>query len=209
MEEEFTQHFPEWVLCESLRKSKDKFSLWNSEVVRLINAPRQPKSFAQIFSGIKNPCVKAERPFKKEECTYFGFGDKRDLYEKYYWSLRPDFLIEDSGNQLLLLLEAKGGEINPTAWKKPKEVSYYNFLKQCGEKFPIRGLFYIVPKKFFDNFRECLLKKEFQSDDSIRTGVIRWEDVVPEMYEELLGTAVDEILRNTEGLKALRKLKGR
>ena len=54
---------------------------------------------------------------------------------------------------------------------------------------------------------ECLRKKEFQSDESIRTGVIMWEDIMSEMYEELLGTAVDEILRNTEGLKALRKLK--
>lgn len=207
MEDGFMELFPEWVLCESLKKSKDKLSLWNSGVVRLINARYQPKSFAEIFPGMRDPGLKVERPFKKEECTYFGFGDKKDLYEKYYWSLRPDFLIEDQGNQLLLLLEAKGGKINPTAWKKPKEVLYYDFLKQCGEKFSTRGLFYIVPRKFFDNFIECLQKKEFQSDESIRTGVIIWEDIVSEMYEELLGTAIDEILQNTEGLKALRKFK--
>lgn len=130
------------------------------------------------------------------------------LYEKYFWSLRPDFVIEDPDNKLLLLLEAKGGEINPKAWLKPKDESYYGFLKECGERFSKRGFFYVVPRKFSENFRGCLLEK-FQSDGSIRTGVIMWEDIALKMYEELLDTAVDVILQNTKGIEALRKLKGK
>ena len=54
MEEKFAELFPEWVLCESLKKSK--VSLWDQKVVHLINAPPdQPNSFAEIFPGIKDP----------------------------------------------------------------------------------------------------------------------------------------------------------
>ncbi len=104
---------------------------------------------------------------------------------------------------MLILLEAKGGEVPPKTWKDPKELVYYRFLKEC-PAFRKKGFYYIVPQRFGDRCQQCL-REYFPPTDNIKCGTLLWEDLLPMISHELLGCAVDSVIRELQGVKALRE----
>jgi len=121
----FTELFPEWVLSYALHKvCKDTTELWNRPIVRPVITAENLKKFSDIFplSSLTPPMLYFERPFQKNEARYYGIPP--DDFEKCFWGLRPDFIILEEKQSLIILFEAKGGEIPDKAWKHPKEISY-------------------------------------------------------------------------------------
>jgi hypothetical protein len=102
----------------------------------------------------------------------------------------------------LILLEAKGGQPGRGTWVDPKELRYYEFLKEC-EGATYKGFVYIVPAIAREDCMKCV-RRYFMNVSSIRTGVIVWEDLLPVIHEQLMGAAVDYLLKNVEGVKHLR-----
>jgi hypothetical protein len=141
---EFAHLFPEWVLSWSLHQAcKDASDFWNLRIVHSVGKPENPKTFSILFpSSTKTPMLYFEKPFRKEEAEIYGIPEI--TYERIYWGLRPDFVIND-GDRSLILLEAKGGDKPEKIYALPKERSYYEFLRQCN-KITNKGFYYVIPK---------------------------------------------------------------
>jgi hypothetical protein len=202
----FTELFPEWVLSSALQKAcKDTTELWDRPIIHPAVAPENLKKFSDIFpSSLFTPLVlHFERPFQKNEAKYYSIPPHD--FEKYFWSLRPDFIILEEKQSLILLLEAKGGEVPDKAWKHPKEISYYRFLVKCN--WSQKGFYYIIPKKFSEGFKKCLTDAEYFEPSDVHTGLIYWEDLLPIIDDEVTGTALDQVIKEMKGLEQLRKWK--
>jgi hypothetical protein len=198
----FTHLFPEWALSWSLNLAtrEDAGSFWASAAYTPTSPTDEQQQLAQLLSGYRAPSMRYERVFLKDEAAYFGLDAA--IYQKTFWSLRPDFVIEADGAALFLILEAKGGQVPDATWKNPKELIYHRFLQACS--IPrTKGLFYIVPSQAADRALACL-RHQFPADHSITTGVLTWEQLMPLMYERLIETALDQVIREMRGLQLLR-----
>jgi hypothetical protein len=136
----------------------------------------------------------------KHEAAYFGLDEA--TYQKTFWGLRPDFVAELDGAASLLILEAKGGQLADHVWRDPKELLYHRFLQACTTP-KTKGLFYVVPRQAADAALTCL-RDQFPADLSITTGVLTWEQLLPVVYDGLIETALDQVIREMQGLQALR-----
>jgi hypothetical protein len=200
-EYEFTELFPEWALSWSLSEvCKEKPKFWDWSIVHPTNEPDLAKKFSDLFNLIESPVLHFERPFTKEEWKVFKISD--EYYKKTFWSLRPDFIIKDN-KQSLVLLEAKGGKIQEKVWTHPKECSYFQFLKDC--KVPLqKGFYYIIPRTYTEKCKNCL-NKYFTPEDNIQTGFIYWEDLLPIINQRLTEMILDRLIDEIQGLKELRQ----
>jgi hypothetical protein len=207
-ESEFTECFPEWALSWSLKEvCNGNPRFWNWPVVHPTRAPNQTKKFSDLFPLANTPILIYEKPFVKGDWKTYGIPDEE--YKKTFWSLRPDFAIEDNC-RTLVLIEAKGGELRPRTWTNPKEHLYYDFLKKCGESIKNKGFYYIIPKKYANNCMSCLTDtKNFEPSENIQTGFICWESLLDLIYEKLIETMLDHVIfSGIEGLKKLRQWRG-
>jgi hypothetical protein len=145
----------------------------------------------------------SEKTFQKSEANKYGFlkKDDKDEYEKWFWSLRPDFIIQDENQSLLILLEAKGGEVPAKTWKHPKEHAYYQFLLKC--KWPQKGFYYIIPEKFSEECKNCLTNDKHFEPSNVPTGLIYWEDLLPIIGDEIMKIALKQVLNEMKGLEKL------
>jgi hypothetical protein len=62
----------------------------------------------------------------------------------------------------------------------------------------------IIPARHKDACRGCLTEY-FAPSASVRTGFFIWEELLPIIYDKLIETALDQIIREMEGLKCLRE----
>ncbi|MGA2516477.1 MAG: hypothetical protein ABSG44_07990 [Thermodesulfobacteriota bacterium] len=212
-EKEFTHKFPEWVLSASLAEAcklddtptYDTSKFWSQlNVVRDRNDLDKSKTFSELFHlpSSKPPMLYPEKAFAIEDAEYYGI--RPDIFRSTFWSLRPDFLIQNKELSLIILLEAKGGEVPPKAWRDPKELRYYDFLCKCSLSY--KGFYYIIPQKSYGDCKRCLSNpKYFEPKKDIQTGMIFWEGLLDIIDDDLMKTSLDQVLRETEGLKTLRE----
>ena len=198
---QFTHKFPEWQLDLALAEAiagKPEL-LWQRAVVRSANAA-DPTSLASWFPGPQALAVTHQRALAKGEAGRYGIEAAH--YLQTYWSLRPDFTLESANLSTLVVLEAKGGQPGPSVWVDPKELRYYQLLRES----PVprsKAFLYVVPAFAGAQCMDCV-RTYFDADMSIRTGVIYWEDLLDLIYESLMGVAVDYMVSNMEGVQRLR-----
>jgi hypothetical protein len=198
----FTQQFPEWALAWALKLATrdDPSRFWAHAVYRPLGGEAIERPLAQLLADGAAPQLKYERALTKNEAAHFGVEE--EVYGKTFWSLRPDFLVESEG--ALLIFEAKGGQIRAEAtWRNPKELVYHRFLQACTTP-KTRGLFYVVPRASADDCAKCL-RDEFPLDASITMGVLTWEQLLPLIYDSLIETALDQVIKELKGLEQLRE----
>lgn len=202
LEHMFTHFFPEWVLSVSLGQScKDSTSnFWEQPIVHPTEESTKLSKFSDLFplSSVKT-VFHWEKPFKKSEAKLYGIPEER--YKTTFWSLRPDFMVTYK-DQLIILLDAKGGEVPSDTWNPPKELSYYRFLTECGQSF-MKGFYYIIPEKYKDDCLRCLAKY-FPPSQTIHTGFICWENFLSIIDDEMIHLTLDQLIKEMEGLKHLR-----
>jgi hypothetical protein len=198
----FTHLFPEWALSWALKRSteEDPTLFWQYAICLRGSPTANGYPLSQLLGHIPLPALKYERPFLKGE--YGAFGIPKEDYQKRFWGLRPDFVVESSEHSVFLILEAKGGQVADSIWKNPKEILYYRFL-QSFKSCKTKGFFYIIPCLAVDSCAQCL-SDQFSEDQSIFTGLITWEQLLPVIYDRLMETALDQVIREMEGLKVLR-----
>jgi len=202
----FTELFPEWLLSLALHKAcKDTTELWDRPIIRPAIVPENLKKFSDIFPSllVSPSMLHFERPFKKNEASYYGILP--DDFKQHFWGLRPDFMIQEEKQSLIILFEAKGGEVPIKAWKDPKEISYYQFLLKCN--WYQKGFYYIIPKKFSESCKNCLTNAEYFEPSDIHTGLIYWEDLLSIIYYEVIDTAIEQVIGEMKGLEQLQKWK--
>ena len=112
------------------------------------------------------------------------------------------FVVETEDSSLLVLLDAKGGQVPDRTWRDPKELTYFRFLNECAVQR--KAFAYIVSAVHADRCRTCLMEY-FRSSPSVRTGFLLWEELLPLIYDELVATALDQVIKEMEGLKSLRE----
>jgi hypothetical protein len=198
----FAQFFPEWALSWSLRQAtyQDSSQFWNhAKYVTPVESGKE-LLLSNFFRNSTAPVLKYERSFLKTEAPYFGIDE--ETYRKTFWSLRPDFVAESHDASVFLILEAKGGPLSDTTWKNPKELLYQRFL-QASTIPRLKGLFYIIPRSAFDDCARCLTET-FATDESITKGILIWENLLPVIYDQLIGTALDQVIKEMKGLEVLR-----
>jgi hypothetical protein len=200
VEIEFAHLFPEWVLSWSLHQAcKDASGFWNLRIVHSMGG-HEARTFSSIFpSSIKASMLCFEKPFKKEETEIWGVSEKD--YEKTFWGLRPDFAIK--GDQSLILLESKSGDKPEKIYGFPRERTYYEFLRQC-TKITNKGFYYLIPRAHAGFCKICL-GEYFLEKPNIHSGFVCWEDLLPIIGDEIIGTVADRVLKEMEGLKKLRE----
>ena len=198
---EFAHLFPEWVLSWSLHQAcEDASEFWNLRIVHSTSEPDIPKKFSALFpSPTKAPMLCFEKPFKKEEAEICGISEID--YERTFWGLRPDFVIKD-GNQSLILLESKSGDKPEKIYAFPKERTYYEFLQQCN-RITNRGFYYVIPRAHVGFCKICLAEY-FPEKPNLHSGFVCWEDLLSIIADEIIGTVSDQVLKQMEGLKKLR-----
>jgi hypothetical protein len=128
----------------------------------------------------------AEASFPADGPTLYGITDV-ERYQKTFLSLRPDFKLELDGD-LLVLLEAKGGQAPPRRGVRCKEDNYYDLLRECSKPLK-RGFYYVVPQESGDSFLATVTER-FASSTAIHTGVIYWEDLLQLMGDALMDVAI-------------------
>jgi len=199
---EFAHHFPEWVLSSSLHQAcKDASEFWNLRIVHSVGKPENPKTFSSLFPSLtKAPMLYFEKPFKKEEAEIYGIPEI--TYERIFWGLRPDFVIND-GDRSLILLEAKSGDKPEKIYAFPKERSYYEFLRQCN-KITKKGFYYVIPKAHVGFCKICLAEY-FPEKPNLHSGFVCWEDLLSIIGNEITRTVSDQVLKEMDGLKKLRE----
>jgi hypothetical protein len=199
---EITHLFPEWVLSWSLHQAcQDASKFWNLPIVHPMGRPESPKQFSSLFPPVtKPPMLYFEGPFNKEEAEIYGIPEIN--YERTFWGLRPDFLIKD-GDQSLILLESKSGDKPEKIYSLPKERSYYEFLRQCNN-IPNKGFYYVIPKAHAGFCRICLAEY-FPEEPNLHSGYICWEDLLSIIRDEIIRTVSDQVLKEMEGLKKLQE----
>jgi hypothetical protein len=102
-----------------------------------------------------------------------------------------------------MLIEAKGGYVSQGTWKDPKELSYFRFLKEC--KVPgYKGFAYVIPAQYTCECLDCL-GKYFSPSESVMTGFLLWEELLPLIYDKLMETAIDQVIKEMDGLRHLRE----
>ncbi len=204
MTEPFTQLFPEWILSESLSQAcGDSPKFWNKPVVHPATEPDKLLELSTIFPSTETPVLNSEWVFTIDKCKFYDINEV--VFKNTFWALRPDFTIEDQ-EQILILLEAKSGELHSKTWTNPKERLYSQFLKEC--KKPIaKGFYYIVPERYAKDCLSCLNNaKYFEPSTDIQTGYITWEDLLHFIDEDLMKTMIDFVLlKGMEGIKKLRE----
>lgn len=207
--EEFAHKFPEWALAYSLmkvcggddpilwRNGVDASILWRNGV---LHTEVGQGKLCDLYPPPKGPLrLYYERSFDKFSAARYRIDDTK--YQRTYWGLRPDFVVEGDDPSLMLLIEAKGGDA-PKRWENPKELPYYRFLEDT--TWPSsKGFFYIVPKKDVPGCQKCL--NDYFPGGATKTGWLVWEELLPIMGDKLIVTALDEIIKETEGLKLLRE----
>jgi hypothetical protein len=213
-EKEFTQKFPEWVLSYSLYEAykQDTFKFWEEFFridVYLTTKPNDPQKLKALFPSLgEAPGLFYDTPFKEKD--YERYGINEDIYKNKFWSLRPDFIIENEEKSLIILFDAKSGE--PKQFKKIytvqkdtklKEKLYYEFLLDC-RSFQQKGFFYIIPKAHIEPC-SILLQEHFKPQPTLQTGFILWEDLLPIIYEKILESVIDVVSKEMNGLQELRK----
>jgi hypothetical protein len=204
----FTHLFPEWALSWALNLATkdDAGPFWQSAAYTPTAGPTEGRQrLAELVPTSQRPSLRYERAFLRNEGTYFGLDEP--LFQKTFWSLRPDFVVETEGAAAFLILEAKGGQVPDSTWRNPKELVYHRFLQACGTP-KTKGLLYIVPRQAAERARACL-RDQLPADPSITTGVLTWEELMPLMYERLVETALDQIIREMRGLQLLREWRSR
>ena len=201
-ENEFTHHFPEWVLSWSLHQAcKDASEFWNLPIVHSIDRPENPKTFSSLFPSLtKAPMVYFEKPFKKEEAEICGISEID--YEKTFWGLRPDFVIKDE-DRSLILLESKSGDKPEKIYAFPKERSHYEFLRQCN-KITNKGFYYVIPKVHAAFCKICLAEY-FPKQPKLHSGFLCWEDLLSIIGDEIIKVVMDQMLKEMQGLQKLRE----
>ncbi len=199
---EIAHLFPASVLSWSLHQAcKDASEFWNLRIVHSVGG-HEPKAFSSLFPSLtKAPMLCFEKPFKKEEAEIYGVPEN---YEKTFWGLRPDFVIKD-GDQSLILLESKSGDKPEKIYGFPKERTYYEFLRQCN-KMTNRGFYYFIPRAHAGFCRICLAEY-FPEEPNLHSGFICWEDLLSIIGEEIIRTVSDQVLKEMEGLKQLQERK--
>ena len=194
--------FPESVLSCSLHQAcKDASEFWNLRIVHSNGKPENPKTFSNLFPSLaKAPMLCFEKPFKKEKAETYGIPGIN--YERTFWGLRPDFVIEDGG-QSLILLESKSGHKPEKIYGFPKERCYYEFLRQCN-KIKNKGFYYVIPRAHVGFCRICLAEY-FPEEPNLHSGFVCWEDLLSIIGDEIIGTVSDQVLKEMEGLKKLQE----
>ena len=197
---EFAHLFPASVLSWSLHQAcKDASEFWNLRIVHSVGG-HEPKVFSSLFPSLtKAPMLCFEKPFKKEEAEIYGVPEN---YEKTFWGLRPDFVIKD-GDQSLILLESKSGDKPEKMYGFPKERTYYEFLRQC-TKITNKGFYYLIPRAHAGFCKICL-GEYFSQKPNIHSGFVCWEDLLSIIGDEIINTVSDQVSREMEGLKKLRE----
>ncbi len=141
----FTHLFPEWALSSSLNlATKDDAGPFLQSAVYTPTAEptERPHRLTELVAKSQRLPLRYERAFRKDEGAYFGLDEV--LFQKKFWGLRPDFVLETEGAAAFLIIEAKGGQVPDATWKNPKELLYHRFLQECNTP-ETKGLFYIVP----------------------------------------------------------------
>jgi hypothetical protein len=212
-EKELTHKFPEWVLSYSLQKAyEQKLNFWKEfreKDVHLTNKPNSPQKFSDLFPSLtESPKLICDKPFKEKD--YERYGIEKEIFKNKFWSLRPDFIIENEEQSLIILLDAKSGEPKPvnkiyTVPKntKPKEKLYYEFVLKC-TTFQQKGFFYIIPKTHIESCK-ILLQEHFKPQTMLQTGFFLWEDLLSIIYEKILETVVEVVSKEMNGLQELRE----
>jgi hypothetical protein len=199
---EFGHLFPEWVLSWSLHQAcKDASEFWNLRIVHSIGKLENPKTFSSLFPSLtKAPMLCFEKPFKKEEVEIYGIPEIN--YERSFWGLHPDFVIKD-GDRSLILLESKSGDKPEKIYGFPKERTYYEFLRQCN-KITNKGFYYIIPRAHTGFCRICLAEY-FPEESNLHSGFVLWEDLLSIIGDEIIGTVLNQVSKEMEGLKKLQE----
>jgi hypothetical protein len=200
---DFTHVFPEWALAWSLRQASttDATRFWTEALFHPAGAPGEALRLASMFPDVAViPTLQHECSFPRDGAARYGIND--DRYRTTFWGLRPDFVVETEDPSLLVLLDAKGGQVPDRTWRDPKELTYFRFLNECAVQH--KAFAYIVPAVHADRCRTCLMEY-FRSSASVRTGFLLWEELLPLIYDELVATALDQIIKEMEGLKSLRE----
>ena len=194
--------FPEWALSWSLRlaSERDPKAFWDLATYRPAGEAAPPEQLSRHITQPSPPALLYERALTRDEAARFGIDE--EVYRRTFWSLRPDFVVEADEGSTFLILEAKGGQLSDAVWRNPKELLYHRFLQAC-TTFKTKGLFYIVPGEAAEKCANCL-RSQFPEDSSIAMGVLTWEGLLPMIYERLVETALDQVIREMEGLKCLR-----
>ena len=198
--------FPEWALSWSLRlaSERDPKAFWDLATYRAVGEAGAHERLRRHFTQPSPPALLYERALTRDEAARFGIDD--EVYRRTFWGLRPDFVVEADAESVFLILEAKGGQLGDAAWRNPKELLYHRFLQAC-KTLKTKGLFYIVPDEAAEKCANCL-RDQFPEDSSIAMGVLTWEGLLPMIHERLMETALDQVIREMEGLKCLRAWHG-
>jgi len=204
----FMEHFPEWELCLALEVACQAKRGKLQELLKarlFVGGSEGPKesTLEQLFSPSPSLSgIDHQRGLIWRDAERWGF--EKEHFDQTYWTLRPDFIIDDLASQTLVLLEAKGGSLPNNYWKQErlKESKYDDFLKEA-KTLKSKGLFFIIPQKFQS---ECstFMNRLASSLDGIMRGWFLWEDLMPVINDELMRAVVDELIKETKGLKILR-----
>jgi hypothetical protein len=199
--EPFCHLFPEWQLCKALEQACDGDSrFWQAPVVRPVFEPEMPVPFSNLYQAATTPNLRSERGFPVDGAHVYGIPDPEG-YKRKYLALRPDFTMQ-CDDALLVLLEAKSGQVPPKCGARCKEDTYYELLQECSRPAQ-RGFFFIVPQKFGASFISCVIER-FPPRPPVQTGVVYWEDLIELIYGHLMDQAVGEIIKLSQGIEHLR-----
>jgi hypothetical protein len=195
----FTGLFPEWLMCSALSKSikANKDHLGNLR----FHIDDKTTKLSGFFPNISEAELKPDQPLLKTEFDKWGI--KKELYQKTYWGLRPDFMvINEKDKTNLILIEAKCGVFIPdSTWKNPKEMKYYEFLEAV-EEYDNRALLYIVPREKVRNCLECIKLFDKKRND-LRVGYGIWEEMLEFMVDSINNEFIEWLGYQCEGIQML------
>jgi hypothetical protein len=169
-------------------------------MVRLSPVLDHPVPFSTIDKATGLPRCLPESGLRVDGPKVYGLADA-ERYRKKFLALRPDFTI-DLADELLILLEAKSAQAPPKRGGRCKEDNYYDLLNE-GSRPLERGLYYVVPQRSAPAFAACVAER-FPATAAIQTGIMYWEDLLHLIADDLMGRAIGEILKITDGIQQLR-----
>ncbi len=199
-ETEFSHLFPEELLALSLHRAcQDASKFWSLPIIRSVVNSEVPEKFSDLYPpSTKASMLCFQKPIDREEAERFGVSPMD--YGRSFWWLRPDFLIKN-GNDSLIILEAKSGDKPERIYSVPAEWPYYEFLWRCS-KVSKRGFYYIVPRAHVSFCKVCL-GEYFREEPSQHAGFICWEDLLSVIGDDLVRTVSEQISREADGLRSL------
>ena len=115
-------------------------------------------------------------------------------------------MIIDDSFKFLFLIEVKGGPLfQKKYWENPKEIRYFNFLKDA-KNYNEKGFLYIIPKQYEDQCKHCL-KSIFKDSNGIIIGYGIWEEMLEFISNSINVVFIDWLVAQSKGINILSQWK--